>query len=133
MPGPGLVSSPLHFVDYLFLSSTDLTRRRGFSRGWAGGENQWIDPLLPVINAGFFFQSLIPGRSRFQALALAPMIFLTLPPPQPHTLPQQSLFIHTLNITQEEILLNVSYLAAFPALRKVLPAAICLGWCFALV
>ena len=47
--------------------------------------------------------------------------------------PQQSLFIHTLNITQEGIRLNVSHLATFPAPGKVLEATVCLGWCFAFV
>lgn len=36
VPGPGLILSPSHFVDYLSVSSTALTRSRGFSRGWGG-------------------------------------------------------------------------------------------------
>ena len=35
--------------------------------------------------------------------------------------------------SQEGILVNVSHLAAFPALRKALEATVCLAWCFASV
>lgn len=120
------------FCSLSFSFQHNLNKKQRFRRGWRGVENWWVVPLLTVINTGLFSQSLTPKCSLFPKLAPTQVISLTLLPPVPCS-SFQFLFFHTLNVTQEGILLSVSYLAAFPAPRKVLEATVCLGWCFALV
>ncbi|XP_040307989.1 mitogen-activated protein kinase kinase kinase 3 isoform X1 [Herpailurus yagouaroundi] len=101
------------FCSLSFSFQHNLNKKQRFRRGWRGVENWWVVPLLTIINTGLFSQSLTPKCSLFPKLAPTQVISLTLLPPVP--CPSfQFLFFHTLNVTQEGILLSVSYLAAFP-------------------
>lgn len=124
----------LHCLLYIFWLSFSfqhsLNKKQRVQQGLGRCGNWWVDPLLTVINAGFFSQSLTCDWSLFQKVAPTPVISLTLLHPIPH-LNSPYLFILWTS-PRKEFFWLVSCLAAFLAPRKVLEAIVCLGWCFAL-